>query len=582
MSSDGAREPQNWKVKRQDGSRLEPANLTVLRQWVASHQIEADDLVINDDLSDWIRAAEAFELFDLFEKQEVHIEPDELSLPQEQEPEIQIEIPDCAFHPGRAATEICVGCGKFVCNECSDRFENKLYCRGCLAEKQVGVEPGAPAGPGAVAQIIPGVRQSPKRNRLSLASLVLAVVAICTSFLLLLPGFRMATAPVIGFISFLAALFGAISLSNIRTGRVSSRSRQFAMAGLLAGLSMLILSIYTMSVSIREFRASGGNLARRNQTERILPQSGRRQTGPLTESERAEREANARQMLEQVAEFLKAGQLEQAVSASRTLIGLYPDTEAGKRVEENLPLLEKALAEKQAQEKAVLEQNEDLARPRLDQAERLYGEGNQTTAIDLLKSVVEAYPETQAAVSARDELQKIEAALTYERMKTQEQEAAELAQRAKKLLEAEQFSDAASLYGRIVNQYAGTRAAASVREDYRRAQLLASDPSEREFFNLQKRLPEQTYEQTIENLQEFLMQYPESAHFEEAKKMLQENQTKKTTADSLYTFGRAYMSEKKYSLALGRYEKLIEEHPRSKWIPQARKDYELAQEKLKE
>jgi len=560
MSSDGAREPQNWKVKRQDGSRLEPANLTVLRQWVASHQIEADDLVINDELSDWIRAAEAFELFDLFEKQEVHIEPDDLSLQQQQEPEIQIEIPDCAFHPGRAATEICVGCGKFVCSECSDRFESKLYCRGCLAEKQVGVEPGAPAGPGAVAQIIPGVRFSPKVNRLSLTS----------------------TAPAVGFISFLAALFGAISLSNIRTGRISTRSRQFAMAGLLAGLSMLILSVYTMSVSIREFRASGGNLTRRNQVERFLPQWGRRQTGPLTETERAERETNARQMLDQVAEFLKAGQLEQAVSASRTLIGLYPDTEAGERVAKNLPVLEQALAEEQAQEKAALEQNEDLARQRLEQAERLYGEGNRATAIELLKSVVEAYPDTQAAESARAELQRIESVLASERQREQERKATDLARRAKKLLEAEQFSDAANLYDKIVSEYAGTQAAASVREDYRQAQLLASDPSEREFFKIQKNLPGQNYEQAIEKLQEFLMENPESAHFEEAKKMLQENQTNKTIADSLYTFGRAYMSEKKYSLAVGRYEKLIEEHPRSKWTPQARKDYELAQEKLKE
>jgi outer membrane protein assembly factor BamD (BamD/ComL family) len=62
--------------------------------------------------------------------------------------------------------------------------------------------------------------------------------------------------------------------------------------------------------------------------------------------------------------------------------------------------------------------------------------------------------------------------------------------------------------------------------------------------------------------------------------MLQEDTTNKTIADSLYTFGRAYMAEQKYSLALGRYDKLIKEHPRSQWIPQARKDYEEALQKL--
>jgi TolA-binding protein len=64
--------------------------------------------------------------------------------------------------------------------------------------------------------------------------------------------------------------------------------------------------------------------------------------------------------------------------------------------------------------------------------------------------------------------------------------------------------------------------------------------------------------------------------------MLQENQAGKLVADGLFTFGSAYFSERKYKLALGRYEKLIKEHPRSQWVPQARNDSEIALEKLKE
>ena len=75
MSSDESHEPRNWKVKKRDGSRLEPASLDVLRHWVTSRQIDRDDLVINDDLADWMPASEVLQLFDLFEKRQVDARP---------------------------------------------------------------------------------------------------------------------------------------------------------------------------------------------------------------------------------------------------------------------------------------------------------------------------------------------------------------------------------------------------------------------------------------------------------------------------------------------------------------------------
>ena len=66
MSSEDIQGPLHWKVKKRDGSRLEPASLDVLRHWVTSGQIEPDDLVINEDLADWVLASEIVELADLF------------------------------------------------------------------------------------------------------------------------------------------------------------------------------------------------------------------------------------------------------------------------------------------------------------------------------------------------------------------------------------------------------------------------------------------------------------------------------------------------------------------------------------
>ena len=79
-----------------------------------------------------------------------------------------------------------------------------------------------------------------------------------------------------------------------------------------------------------------------------------------------------------------------------------------------------------------------------------------------------------------------------------------------------------------------------------------------------------------------MWEYPNSDRAKEAKELLAENEANKRVADSLYTFGRTYFDEQKHNLALGRYGKLLNDYPRSRWIPQAKKEYEESFEKLKE
>ncbi len=577
MSSDGAKESLNWRVKKLDGSRLEPANLAVLRQWVSSGQIEPDDLIINDSIPNWVRAAEVVELFDLFEGEKNGTEPPSR---HEESPEVNLEIPDCAYHPGKASTEICVGCGKFVCADCGDRFENKFYCRRCLAEKQVIAESGAGGGSGAIAQIIPGI-PSERTSRLSIASIVFAAVAFLASFLMLIPGYRLAAAPAVGFISFLAALLGAVGLGHLRSSRQqAARSKQFALAGLVLGFSVLILSVVSLSISIREFRS--GALAQRSQNAQIVPQTGRRQPSSLAPQDKNEREANARQLLEQLVEYLNSGKLEEAVSTARTLVGLYPDTKAGEIVEARLPALEQALGERQAVEKQRRLQHEELARQTLEQALQADAKGDRLQAIDLLKKVVTEYPETEIAARANAELQKIETAVSDQRAKSREKAASLLAAQARERMAANQYDQAAQVYRQIFDQYGDTKTAASSRAEYQHLELILSDPSERRFVEIQKDLPNLSYDAAIKQLQTFLAQYSNSDRFEEAKALLQQDQANKSIADSLYTFGKAYMAERKYAQAVGRYEKLLQEHPRSELVPQAQEEYQEALEKLKE
>ena len=101
-----------------------------------------------------------------------------------------------------------------------------------------------------------------------------------------------------------------------------------------------------------------------------------------------------------------------------------------------------------------------------------------------------------------------------------------------------------------------------------------NDPSEREFRRIRKELETVTYEESIQKLQGFLGRYPAAGRAAEARELQDEYTQSKRTADTLYIFGRAYFKDGKFEVALGRYKKLLQDYPRSRWIPQALKEYE--------
>ncbi|RJP74087.1 MAG: hypothetical protein C4532_03140 [Candidatus Abyssobacteria bacterium SURF_17] len=597
MGLDEAHESRHWKVKKPDGSQLEPANLQVLRQWVSSHQIGPDDLVINEDLADWIRASEVLELFDLFDKQAVSLPPGGPGHPPKETKEppgapVEVEVPDCAYHAGRKATEICVGCGKFICEECRERIEGKVYCRRCGAEKQAGVEPGAPVGPRAEAQIISTGTSKPRTSGIAIASAVIACISVAAAVLLILPNYRVPVAPAAAFIAFVAVLSGAVALNRIRAGGGALRGRPFALSGLIAGC--IVLSVSLVSVAFFSGRPRPAQQAGSGQftgLEQVIPsrrggsvsQPARGQAPPeLTEQLREEREATAQQLLTEVEKHLAEDRLEQAISTARTILGLYPDTETAKLVQERLPALEQALELRRAEAEEMRRQNEALSQQRFEHAMKMYSEDNRATALDLLKSIVENYPDTKAAEQAGAEIAKIERAVADQEMKRLDELASELAAQAEQKMEAEQYADAAGLYREILSKYSTTPTASAAQSRLQEAELLARDPAEREFRTIQKALEAGTYEELIALLQEFLAEYPESDRTEEAATLLAESERKKKVADSLYQFGHAYFEEGKYNLAVGRYEKLINEHPKSQWISQAEQEYDEALRMLQE
>ena len=334
MGIEEAREPRNWKIKRQDGSRLEPANLSVLRQWVDSGQIARDDLVINDDLADWVPASEVPELHDLLSQQgtfpDVTVASKEEVVVQSVEEVGTVQMPDCAFHPGRTASEICVGCGKFVCEECQQRLERKVYCHTCLAEKQAGIEPGAPVGPDAADQSgLDDVLNIPL-SKLAIASLIFAVVALVASITMLIPGMSLAAAPAAGFLAFLAALLGGLSLNRLRLSGVFLRGRVLALTGLIVGCvvlagSLVFAYVFTTRARVDAKRGSAREtgIARLvpDRRSNVVPRSERMRPSPgYTKHILGVQEENARRLLEEAGELLSQGKLEEAHRFPRPIV----------------------------------------------------------------------------------------------------------------------------------------------------------------------------------------------------------------------------------------------------------------------
>jgi len=591
MSSEDIQGPLRWKVKKRDGSRLEPASLDVLRHWVTSGQIEPDDLVINEDLADWVLAPEIVELADLFRKHRPERLsepiPAEKASPEPSDIEQEVQAPDCAFHPGRTASEICVGCGKFICEECRRRVERKVYCRRCLAEKQAGVEPGAPVGPEAPAMAVPGGEPQVKTSRLAISSVVFLAGAVLASVAMFVPGPNLMVAPAAGFIAFVAAMLGGIALSRIRQSGGSLRGKGLALSGLVTGCVVLTGTLVVVFI----FITKGGVVAGRDHRRSDAPigtMSGRR-PGTLPPIGRRrqvqnlrEREVGARQLLDEVGALLNEGRLEEAIGKCKEIVQSFPNTRTAGLVNDRLPVLLEELERRRAEAEAQKLQNEQAAQNRYEHAVKMFADGDEATALELLRSVVEGFPETESAKKAGAMIASNEKRMAAENLRKLEGEARELVAQAERLIETERYGEALQLYRRVVDEYSLTTIFADAETGLDRAEKLVSDPSEREFHRIQKSLDTKTYEESIELLGSFLGKYPTSARIAEASDLLDENTRRKRTADNLYNFGRAYLDDGKYEIALGRYNKLIKDYSRSRWVPQARKEYEEAFENLSE
>jgi len=240
------------------------------------------------------------------------------------------------------------------------------------------------------------------------------------------------------------------------------------------------------------------------------------------------------------------------------------------------------LATKQAEAEALKLQNEQSAKTRFEHAMRMDNEGDQATALDLLKSVVSAYPKTRTAKQARAEVARIEKTAADEELRELDQEASQLAAQAYQLMESEKYDEAAKLYERIAVDYSQTPTAAATMTNYEEAQLLSKDASESEFRKLQREIETKTYAKSVALLQEFINKYPESNRMSDAIALREENRTNERDADSLYNFGKAYFEDRKYDAALRRYGKLINEYPRSRWISQAKEQHQKTLEQLQQ
>jgi tetratricopeptide (TPR) repeat protein len=574
-----------WKVRKRDGSKLEPASLEVLRHWVETGQVGPDDRVIHENLTGWILASEASELSDLFPEEALGSDPK--SSPQESsteelffEAEIapgadkdkdeeDVRVPDCAFHPGTTAEEICIGCGKFICEECRNRVERKIYCKKCLAEKQAGVEPGAPVGIAVTPD--PEQPEAGSGSRLAIAGVAFSAVAFVAAVMIVFPSPNILIAPAAGFFAFMGALFGGRALAKIRQIDGPERDRRLALAGVISGgiiLAATVVMVTTLTM--------GGKARLDGTGERPRPTVSR---GPGTKAAPSARgvmgrEEAASKMLNRAGSLLGEGMLAESIERCEEILRQYPDTESAKLVKERLPLLIEKLEKQRAEDEDARSRDEESARRNFDHAMKMFSDGAAASAMELLEGLIESYPGTEAAEKAlaRIALEEKEA----ERLLSEknEKEAGDLIARADRLLEEDQYEEAAGLYGKIVEDYSGASVIDDARLGLERAEKLASDPSEREFHMLSKELRFLTYEESIARLRSFIEKNPRTERGDEAGALLKENTRDKRNADNLYNFGKAHFEEGKYQIALGRFTTLVEDYPRSRLFDVAREKRE--------
>ncbi len=591
MSAEDIGGPRRWKVKKRDGSRLEPANLEVLRHWIKTGQVGPDDLVINEDLADWVLVLEAVEFDDILQKKS-HTpaeKPKPISAsaprpkpPPKEEQEEEVKVPDCVFHAGTEALEICVGCGKFICEECRHRVDRKAYCKRCMAEKKAGVEPGAPLGSGAAAMVAPGSARPPAFSRLAIGSVSFAALALAAGLLMAVYEPRIWFAPAAGFFSFMAALIGGLAISRIRQSADPARGEGLAMTGLISGGVILLVTLAVAADLTMDARESAPRVAGGSDAPITRSLFRRPRASTASPDMAKKRETAAEQLLNRAADLLNDDKLERAIEKCEQILHLYPETETAKLVEERLPVLREELERVRADEEEARGRNEETAREAYEQAMEIYSAGDPSAALELLRSMAKEYPRTAAAEDAGALIEEEDRKAEKENLRKLESEARELVAKADRLLDSEQYAEAARIYGEIGQKYAKTSAWAAARLKLNEAETLMNDPSEREFHGIRKELATLTYEESIDRLQGFLGRYPSSGRAPEAREALDESSLNKRTADTLYNFGRAHFEDGKYEVALGRYRKLLQDYPRSRWASHARMEYEETLGKLEE
>jgi outer membrane protein assembly factor BamD (BamD/ComL family) len=319
------------------------------------------------------------------------------------------------------------------------------------------------------------------------------------------------------------------------------------------------------------------------QRRNVLSRFGRRQsTGRSPRQTLGQQEESARQLLAEASAFLNQGKFEEALERCKTIDELFPETETAELVRQRMPVLERVLENQRAEMQARAQENEDAARRKYDLAMELYSDGDRITSLELLKSIVADYPDTDTAAQAESDAARIGKELTDEESERQENDAAALLAQAETLMAAEQYREAAELYKKIATDYPQTSVAVNIRPMLEQVELIISDLSELAFYETKKALDTKTYEEAISLLQGLLEQFPNSNRADEIMDLIEENENNKRDADNLYNFGRAHFEEENYRIAIGRYEKLIREYPRSRRIPQAKRDNKEALERLQE
>jgi hypothetical protein len=144
----------------------------------------------------------------------------------------------CYIHPDREATGTCVGCGKFICGECTTAVMDKNYCPQCIAK-------GIP------------YQNTTSTNTLAIISLVFGIISIPT-----------ACCYGCGVIfAIVAIITGLIARSQIKQSAGRQGGGGLALAGVIIGAIVAALAVIgglcyavSMIIGLLSSSAAGNSL----------------------------------------------------------------------------------------------------------------------------------------------------------------------------------------------------------------------------------------------------------------------------------------------------------------------------------